>query len=563
MDRPRHRTAKPRVRMEPLQGCLLGLILALAFAINTTATLSALAAPARKALVIGNARYVAVNPLRNAGADASAMALKLEALGFRVTLALDLDKEGFEKSVNAFAATLGGSEAALFYYAGHGLQVDGRNYMVPIDARADNEADLPFQLVALDVVLNRLASNRLTSIVILDACRDNPLGDRLAKALGERAAAVGKGLGSVKAAVGMLVSYSTQPGNAALDGDGDHSPFTQSLLTHIEVPNIDVLDTMKRVRRDVVAATRNEQVPWDNSSLINAFYFLRKAQPPVRMELAPKPPKPGGRTNHGNIFGPNGTKSASPDLSDVLPPDNISTVTTGRPPVGPCDLIAASATDPERVVPGGSIGALDAAAGIGACRQAVARYPNTPRFEFQLARSLHKGEQYAEAARLYRELVERGYLAALTNYGWLLDNGRGVRRDHAAAVRLHLLAAHQGDQFGMFNAAQSYDSGNGLPYNPAQAAQWIYAAVRLGHDYSIRRMSTDALGWTPAFRVEMQRLLKRAGLYGGPLDGVFGPDVHRAVRQLALVPIAPSPGGATPAKRFDPSIIPINAPARQ
>ena len=529
---------------------LLALAAGVSVAIGT-----AFAEPAdrRKALVVGNGRYVAANPLRNASSDAIAMAGKLRALNFDVTLAVDVDKDSFEASVNRFAGSLQGAEAALFYYAGHGLQVDGRNYMVPVDARADNEADLPFQLVALDIVLNRLASNRLTSIVILDACRDNPLGARLAKALGERATAVGKGLATVKAGVGTLISFSTQPGNAALDGDGTHSPFTQSLLTHIEAPNIDVLDTMKRVRRDVVTVTRSEQVPWDNSSLIDAFYFKREAQvprdePPVKERPRAKPGSDIDR-----------------DLALVLPPDgNDASLrpSGGRPPIHDCDRIAASSSDPERIVDGGSINQLDGPSGVRACRAALASYPNTPRFEFQLARSLHRADQYEEAARLYRKLVEHGYLAALTNLGWLLDNGKGVARDHLAAVRLHLLAAHQGDQFGMFNVAQAYDSGNGLPYNPVQAARWIYAAVRLDHEYSIRRMSTDALGWTPAFRVEMQRLLKQAGLYTGPLDGGFGSEVHRAVQQLPHQDIAPMPGGGVPLKRFVPAAIPINAPAR-
>ncbi|MGE3919173.1 MAG: caspase family protein, partial [Hyphomicrobiaceae bacterium] len=474
-------------------------------------------------------------------------------------------KDGFERQVNTFAASLAGTEAALFYYAGHGLQVDGRNFMVPVDARADNEADLPFQLVSLDVVLNRLASNRVTSIVILDACRDNPLGERLSKALGARASAVGRGLAGVTAHVGTLISFSTQPGNAALDGEGEHSPFTQSLLAHIETPRIDVLDTMKRVRRDVVAATRNEQVPWDNSSLIDAFYFAEGAgerpkpvpgdQEQVRQAGRDRPtPKPADLDR---------------DLALVLPPDAgggsgrpAKPPPGGRPPVQDCDRIAASASDPERVVAGNSIGDLDGPSGVAACRAALAAYPATPRFTFQLARSLQKAGEFAEAADLYRGLVARGYLAAFTNLGWLLDNGKGVPRDHAAAVRLHLLAAHQGDQFGMFNAAMSYDSGNGLPYNPVQAARWIYAAVRLGHAYSIGRMTTDAAGWTPAFRIEMQRLLKEAGLYGGPLDGVFGAEVHRAVRELPRLDMAPMPGGERPSRRFDPRSIPINAPAR-
>jgi uncharacterized caspase-like protein len=109
------------------------------------------------------------------------VAQQLRDLGFEMTLLLDLDKAGFEAKVRDFAGSLNGAEAAVFFYAGHGLQVDGRNYMVPVDADVANEADLPFQLVSLDIALQRLATERITNIVILDACRNNPLSEKLAK----------------------------------------------------------------------------------------------------------------------------------------------------------------------------------------------------------------------------------------------------------------------------------------------------------------------------------------------------------------------------------------------
>ena len=417
------------------------------------------AAGRRVALVIGNSAYVSVPELDNPSNDAKAVAQQLRDLGFEVTLLLDLDKASFEARMRDFAGSLNGAEAAVFFYAGHGLQVDGRNYMVPVDADVANEADLPFQLVSLDIALQRLATERITNIVILDACRNNPLSEKLAKALGERANAIGKGLATSTTGSGTLISFSTQPGNVALDGEGPDSPFTEALVKHIATPNVTALSMLQDVRSDVVERTKEQQVPWDNSSLLHDFFFnLTKAEPPKAGGETVKDEKDGGGTgtktaDSGTQGGKDKTDSADtehtpphesahdePDLSHVLPPDmrsddksdDATPVLTGKAPVTDCDRIAASATDPERVTQGVTIGALDGAAGVKACRAALAKYPNTARFEFQLARSLQKTEAFDEAAELYGKLVEHGYFAALVNYGWLLNNGQGVEAKPAS-----------------------------------------------------------------------------------------------------------------------------------
>jgi hypothetical protein len=558
---------------------LLTLIRSLLVLVLLGALAHAEAAGRRVELVIGNSAYVSVPELDNPSNDAKAVAQQLRDLGFEVTLLLDLDKASFEARVRDFAGSLNGADAAVFFYAGHGLQVDGRNYMVPVDADVANEADLPFQLVSLDIALQRLATERITNIVILDACRNNPLSEKLAKALGERANAIGKGLATITTGSGTLISFSTQPGNVALDGEGPDSPFTEALVKHIATPNVTSLSMLQDVRSDVVERTKEQQVPWDNSSLLHDFFFnLTKTEPPKAGGETVKEEKDGGGTGTKTAdSGTQGSKDKTdggdtehtppresthdePDLSHVLPPDmrsddksdDATPVLTGKAPITDCDRIAASATDPERVTEG-----------VKACRAALAKYPDTARFEFQLARSLQKTQAYGEAAKLYRKLVEHGYFAALVNYGWLLNNGQGVARNQLSAVKLYLLAAQQGDLFGMFNVAMAYDAGEGLPFNPAQAAAWMYAALRLGHDYSIKQMSGSAEGWTKQFRVELQRLLKQAGIFHGKLDGVFGPEVWSAVREVQTLPFAPTPGGMVPANRWDPQSIPVNAPLPQ
>ena len=522
-------------------------IFSLCFCFSLLLLLSAPASAAKRlALVVGNGNYSTVDSLKNPANDARAVAQSLRNLGFGVTLALDVGKASFEKAIRDFADSLGGADAAVFYYAGHGLQVDGRNYMVPVEAKLSDEADLPFQLVALDIVLQRLAHHRITNIVIMDACRDNPLGARLSKSLGERGNAVGTGLAGVYASAGTLISYSTQPYHVALDGDGDNSIYSGSLARHMSAPDIDVLDMLKRVRRDVHEKTNKEQLPWDSHSLIDDFFFKVSDG----KALKPQPDA-----------GPDRKTPPGGQQAIVVPP-NRDAVLSGKPPVQQCDIVAGSVTDPERVTRGVTEGNLNGAEGVAACRAALARYPNTARFEFQLARSLHRSGAYPEAAALYRSLVQRGYFAALNNYGWMLNSGQGAPKDQKAAVRLYLLAAHQGDTFGMFNTAMAYDSGEGLPYDPRQAARWLYAAIRLGHDYSIRIMIERPDNWTRDFRIELQRLLRAAGAYDGPLNGNLGPGMSGALRRLKDLPFAPTPGGDVPKERFDATTIPVNAPPR-
>lgn len=499
----------------------------------------------RIALVIGNAAYENADPLPNPVHDASDVAAALDAMGFEVHLGLDLARGDLASRLEAFAERLEVASTAVVYYAGHGLQVNGRNFILPVDARLADEADLPFELVPLDEVVQLLYAHRLTTVVFLDACRNNPLGEALAEALGERRDAVGAGLAAIDVGYGSLLAYATQPGNVAFDGEGRNSPFTGALLRHIATPDTDVQAMLRLVRRDVIAATAEQQIPWDNSSLVGT------------LELARSTSGDGDRQAPGPVRedGPPAVveKPAQGDLSLFLPPGGGATgtrtdgpSTSGRPPVDACDIVAGSDNDRERVVPGNEFRVLDGTAGIAVCEKALAAYPGTPRFMYQLARSYQKAERYGEAARLYEPLVRQGYLAAFTNYGYMMERGLGVARDHERAVRLHLSASHQGDKFAMFNTAAAYDSGDGLPANPVQAARWIYAALRLGHDYTVRQMRGAWKGWTLEFRIELQRLMREAGLYEGQLDGIFGPRFMAGLDRLPSLPNAPLPGGTRP-----------------
>ncbi|MEI3852078.1 MULTISPECIES: caspase family protein [Ensifer] len=221
----------------------------------------------RVALVIGNSAYQHVAALPNPGNDAADMAAKLEGLGFEVVTGVDLDLSGVRRVLRDFVGRLDGADLALFYYAGHGLQVNGENYLAPIDAKLASHVDLDFEAVPMNLILSAMERSTRVNVVLLDACRDNPLAVNLARSMGTRSASVGRGLAKVGTGIGTLIAFATQPGNVALDGSGRNSPFTSALLRHLGQPGRDITRELIDVRRDVLSATGGKQVPWDNSSL--------------------------------------------------------------------------------------------------------------------------------------------------------------------------------------------------------------------------------------------------------------------------------------------------------
>lgn len=245
---------------------------------------TAAAAEKRVALVIGNSAYAHTTPLTNPLNDARDMVAALKRTGFDVVEALDADKLKLDGALRSFTDKLTNADVALFFYAGHGLQVGAQNYLVPVDAKLDRERDLEFEAVKLDFVLRQMEIDRegKTTIVILDACRDNPLSRNLARSMGTRSAGIGRGLAAASTGLGTFIAYSTQPGNVALDGDGRNSPFTAALTKHIAVKGRNLPSTMIEVRKDVVAATAGRQVPWDHSALTGDFYFVPGDVAPVQ-----------------------------------------------------------------------------------------------------------------------------------------------------------------------------------------------------------------------------------------------------------------------------------------
>lgn len=223
---------------------------------------------ARVALVIGNADYRHSGRLVNPVNDASDFASVLRKLGFDVIEGRNLDKRGMEEKIREFGRKLDKASIGLFFYAGHGMQVDGDNWLIPIDARiesvgprSERSAKVKTATINIAQVLSKMEAEQRVNLIFLDACRDSPFGR-------ETGSGQPRGLAPIQNAVGTLTAFATKPYHVALDGDGRNSPFTAALLKHVSTPGLEIGAVMKRVRVDVIKSTGGEQVPFDESSLI-------------------------------------------------------------------------------------------------------------------------------------------------------------------------------------------------------------------------------------------------------------------------------------------------------
>lgn len=240
----------------------------------------------RVALVIGNSAYENAPPLENPVNDATDMAAIFKQLGFEVILRTDLKKPEMERSVLAFADALEGADMGVFYYAGHGIQVQGRNYLVPIEAQMNRVASVGLEAMEMSTIQDTMALASATNVIFLDACRNNPFTRNLRRSLRTRNVDVGQGLAEAKAGKGTLISFATKPGEVALDGIGRNSPYTAALKQRIVKPGRNLSSVLIDVRNDVIAATAEKQVPWDQSALTSQIYF---AGAPAAGATADKP----------------------------------------------------------------------------------------------------------------------------------------------------------------------------------------------------------------------------------------------------------------------------------
>ena len=240
----------------------------------------ATAAGKRVALVIGNSAYKSVSPLPNPVNDAAAIAKSLAKIGFNVTHLSDLNGSDLRRALQDFEDTAAGAEIAIVFYAGHGIELNGENYLIPVDAALLRDSHVEDETIPLSRVMRAIEGASSLNLVILDACRDNPFAQNMQRSSAQRS--IGRGLARVEPSGRTLVAYAAKGGTTADDGDGEHSPFAAALLNHLETPGLEVTFLFRQVHDDVLAATAQRQEPFLYGSLgATPIYLVPPGETPA------------------------------------------------------------------------------------------------------------------------------------------------------------------------------------------------------------------------------------------------------------------------------------------
>jgi uncharacterized protein len=402
----------------------------------------------RLALIIGNSAYKIAKPLSNPANDADLMATTLEKIGFKVTKVTNADYATMNRTVIQYANSLPKNAISLVYYAGHGVQVDGQNYLLPVDIDPSSKSDLPFLSLSVDKLLGVFKDREAAAnIFILDACRNNPFEDDATRSV---AGGDTRGLAPIVSGFrGSLIAYSTSPGKVAQDGDGTNSPYSLALSKALERPGLSIESVFKLARTQVIGATDYKQVPWENSSLTQDIYL-----------------------------------SANPEQA-VDPATRVTQ----------CDIMAGHPSDPERVYVGIDYTLLRPAPAISACRADLENDPDNPRLMTQLARALAKNGDLAEALELDQKAVKMGYLGAYHNLGNHYRRGEIVKKDLVKALELFTYAAQRGHAEDAYNVGVLYREGEGgVEQSFAKAKDWFERSAAQNYPSAFDKLGLMAAG---------------------------------------------------------------------
>ena len=477
-----------------------------------------LRAESRVALVIGNSAYKYVPELPNPRNDASDVASRVKGLGFQVFGGQDLDRAGMMNALTAFGRAAETADVALVFYAGHGLQMNGQNYLVPVDANVEYEAEVDIALVPFNLVMQQLNRGSRVNIALLDACRDNPFAKTLSRTMGTRAVELSRGLSRAPSVSGSFIAYSTQPDNVAQDGSGRNSPFTAALLKFIDRPGLSLPDLMIEVRKQVMADTNGKQVPWDSSSLTGRFSFKIEGPAATTPETAQTPPAStaGQDPRVADMAAwlaaqgssdpqdyevylqqhPNGlyARQARQRIEALLHPKGTPPPAPARPAVPPDDETNAAALfQLGKNFENGRGVVQDFAQANTLFRKAANAGSSDAAVELGYNIETGRGapKDLAEAVRLYRKAADAGNAIGMANLGTMYEYGRGIQQDLTEAVRLHRKAADAGNAVAMRKLADEYANGRGVPADFAQANIWYRKAADAGNTLAMRNLGQN------------------------------------------------------------------------
>jgi tetratricopeptide (TPR) repeat protein len=468
----------------------------------------------RVALVIGMAEYETVVTLDNTLNDAVGVSEKLAEIGFEVTTLLDASGAEFRAGVDAFSVRAETADLALIYFAGHGVEVQGENFLIPIDANVSSNRDVQRQALSLDYLLRAVDGARKMRIVILDSCRDDPFGDGLeaveatdnGTSLEQTRSAVRGGLAPPAPDRGTLVAFAARDGEVALDGAGENSPFASALINNLGQPQLEISLMFRQIRDEVLAATQNQQEPHTYGSLPGRPFYI--AGPSDSESLVTNADL---RIAWADIRPDQETKLAAlADAGDT------------RSMVG-LAYMRLNAQD-DRYDP------LQAAMLLSKAAEA-----QSAEAQFELAQLYEIGlgveQDIEKAVALYRASAEADFPDALNDLGFLyFQGGLGIPQDADRALALFERAANLRHPQAMFNFAALIDDGLVTGKSSEDAAGYLYQALRSGSAQVFELLRDRPTMFKVETRKALQSILAENTFYSGIIDGDFGPSTQRGIR---------------------------------